>query len=330
MSEERQLLAAIRARPEDRTTRLVYADWLEEHDDTRGELIRIEEEIPTTPIHSDRYWELKPRRRALLKSAKRPWLKQMGYGATDYQPVFADVPAGWKERWRLLREFTERWYQIPVDDVGGPLKPVPRMRGRSLEEEERQTVDAAMNDPKVNAGLPPSLREWIFFIRDLQLVLPDFDSGSGNRHFFYDSDERISFLQGDGGRNHCFVRHEHRRNPDPPVWQDWTMPMPRDMSRSVAPHVTTLALQYLLTQYEPQFGEQPEEQRLTKKVARQLANYFPVRSSFDQMQIFERQNVIALFIPESMFGVAGPALHVKARPPANPDEVHEQLWELGR
>jgi uncharacterized protein (TIGR02996 family) len=328
MSEERPFLAAIRAKPEDRTTRLVYADWLEEHDDARGELIRIEEEIRTTPIHSDRYWELKPRRKAILKSATRPWLNQMGYGGTDYQPVFADVPAGWKERWRLIREFTERWYQIPMDDVGGPLKPVPRRRGRSVDEWELRTVGEAMSDPNVNAGLAPSLREWLLFIRDLQLGLNDFGRGSGDRHIFNDSGERIGFLQQDGGRANCFVRDEHRHELDPPVWWDWTTPNPfRDESRSVAPHVTTLALHYLLTQYE---REQPEPENVTKKRARRLANFFPVHSRFDETQIFERQNVIALVIPESLFTGDRPCIHVKVRPPANPDEVVNELWELDR
>jgi uncharacterized protein (TIGR02996 family) len=327
VSDEKQFLKAIRAKPEDRTARLVYADWLDEHDKAgRAELIRVEEEIRTTPIYSDRYWELKPRRRALLRSVKGPWLDQMGYGGTDYQPVFADVPTGWTERWRLLREFTERWYQIPVGDVGGPLKPLPRPRGRpSLEEEAGRTVDDAMSDAKVRAGLPPALREWVFFIRDLRLGLKGFGRGSGDRHLL-DPGERIRFLFRDGGRDWCFVRAEHRRQPDPPVWWDSVASDPNDYSQLVAPHVTTLALQYLLTQYEPEFGEQPGAQKTAKPFARRLASYFPVRSDFDGTLIFERPNVIVLWMPQSLFTEEGPHLHVKVRPPANPDEVYDQLW----
>lgn len=329
-AEERSFLKAIRATPGDRTARLVYADWLEEHNDARGKLIRIEEELQTTPIHSDRYWELKPRRRALLASAERAWLKQMGYGSTDYQPVFADVPAGWKERWRLLREFIERWHQIPIDDVGGPLKPIPRGKSRPMVEADLHTVNAAMNDPKVSAGLPPSLREWIVFIRDLQLGLKDFGGGSGDQHVFWDSGERISFLQRDGGRDGCFVRGEQRHDLDPPVWwEDNTRQLPHpDSSHLVSPRVTTLALHYLLTQYEPEFGESHTRQNMTKKVVRQLANYFPVQSEFDGIQMFERHNVIALWIPESLLTGDRPCLHVKVRPPANPEDVHTELWEL--
>src|SRR5262245_65538807 len=77
----------------------------------------------------------------------------MGYGGTDYEPVFADVPAGWKERWRLLREFTERWHAVPMGDVGGPIKSA-RNKNKEV-------------DPALLTAAPPALREWVAFIRDL-------------------------------------------------------------------------------------------------------------------------------------------------------------------
>ncbi|OWK45415.1 TIGR02996 domain-containing protein [Fimbriiglobus ruber] len=46
MSDEAAFLRAILASPGDATTRLVYADWLEEHDDTRrAEFLRIDTEV---------------------------------------------------------------------------------------------------------------------------------------------------------------------------------------------------------------------------------------------------------------------------------------------
>src|SRR5689334_19888781 len=117
MATEQSFLDAIKSQPEDRAVPLVYADWLEERGDPRGELIRVEEEMRSLPIYSDRYWELKPRRNALQAGCEAKWLQQLRYG-TDYEPVFREIPDGWKERWRLLREFTERWHGIPVGDVG--------------------------------------------------------------------------------------------------------------------------------------------------------------------------------------------------------------------
>ena len=48
MSDRDALLAAILAHPDDDTPRLVYADWLDEHDEPdRAEFIRIQHRLPT-------------------------------------------------------------------------------------------------------------------------------------------------------------------------------------------------------------------------------------------------------------------------------------------
>ena len=41
MDEEAGFIAAMLADPDDRTVLLVYADWLDEHDDPRGEYLRM-------------------------------------------------------------------------------------------------------------------------------------------------------------------------------------------------------------------------------------------------------------------------------------------------
>jgi uncharacterized protein (TIGR02996 family) len=46
MTDETNFLNAIRATPRDQVLRLVYADWLDDRGDPRGELVRIEEAIP--------------------------------------------------------------------------------------------------------------------------------------------------------------------------------------------------------------------------------------------------------------------------------------------
>jgi uncharacterized protein (TIGR02996 family) len=324
MSEERAFLKAIKKQPVDSTARLVFADWLQEHDDERGELIRIEEELPTLPIYSDRYWELKPRRRALLKAAEKPWLKQMGYGSTDYQPVFADVPNGCKERWRLIREFTERWFQIPIDDVGGPLKRVPKAKSRrsGLDDAEVKSVDDVFSKPKLKAALPHSLREWICFIRELHLGLNDLTLANGDRHFLADSPERIDFYQEEGGRECYLIREEDRHEPDPQVWRSDYNQTPMFAS----PRLTTFALHVLLNQSPPEFCDGPEPQQMTKAFARRLTNYFPVRSNFDEMQLFERPNALVLWEPPSPLAGRDPVRWVWVRSLANRYELETALW----
>jgi uncharacterized protein (TIGR02996 family) len=55
-TEQNALLAAIRANPADRTARLVYADWLDEHADPLGPYVRAEAELASRQPGS-REWE---------------------------------------------------------------------------------------------------------------------------------------------------------------------------------------------------------------------------------------------------------------------------------
>ncbi|MBY0231483.1 MAG: TIGR02996 domain-containing protein [Gemmataceae bacterium] len=143
MSDEKALLAAIAADPCDALARLAYADWLEERGDARAELVRIEEEMARLAPFSDRYWKLKPRRNELRAASDEDWLEAMRYG-TDCPPLFAHgVPEGVKERWRLVREFVERWHKEPMPDVGG----------RAAEGRSGYRGDVAGFDPRVDRVL---------------------------------------------------------------------------------------------------------------------------------------------------------------------------------
>jgi|GEM_PF-3498567 len=319
MSEEKQFLKAIDAQPDDRTVRLVYADWLEERGDARGELIRIEEEMATIPIHSDRYWELKPRRRELRKLAKRPWLTRMNYVSTDYEPVFADVPSGWKERWRLLREFTERWYGVPMDDVGAPLR----------KSESRYTAF----DEKSHETTSPSLREWVAFLRDLEQIekkIGDvcFGPGGGDIHEWLSDGESVGFLCWDGYRDVLSVGSPHLQEADPPVEYQFVGNEP-----VVAfPHMTNLALQYLLSGWKDKtvYDKYPIRVRRTKKLTQQLAAAFPVHSKWDDIEVFERKNMIAILNQNSVFTNNQLDLRLVVRKPASEEDVPGFVSEYPR
>ena len=49
MPTDGDFLAAIAAAPLDSLPKLVYADWLDERNDPRGELVRLDQELLTTP-----------------------------------------------------------------------------------------------------------------------------------------------------------------------------------------------------------------------------------------------------------------------------------------
>ena len=148
--DEAAFLAAMRADPATRLTRHVYADWLEERGDPRHELVRVCEAMRAVPVWSDDYWAWKARRNELWTRFPIEWLEATGYDGSDYDPIFRDgVPDGVRERWRLIREFTERWHGVSVPDVGG----------------RRDVV--AREEARLGLTLPESVRELIAFTHDV-------------------------------------------------------------------------------------------------------------------------------------------------------------------
>src|SRR6516225_9633469 len=126
MDQEAILLDAIRSEPQDASRRLVYADWLDENGDPgRATLIRVCEAMRKVPVFADEYWQLKARRNELRPLCPAEWLAATGYDGSRYDPIFRDgIPADWRGRWRLIREFTERWLGVSTGDVGGQLDAV--------------------------------------------------------------------------------------------------------------------------------------------------------------------------------------------------------------
>jgi len=96
MSGEEAFLRAIHAAPGNRGVRLVYADWLEEHGDSRAEFLRLEARATEiTPSHAD---ARAVRRRMIELRAQVPaaWLALVGSHRTtgsDPDPRWAEEVA---------------------------------------------------------------------------------------------------------------------------------------------------------------------------------------------------------------------------------------------
>src|SRR5689334_19591780 len=67
-------LAAIRDRPDDDLPRLVYADYLDERGDPRGEFLRLQVERRTHPADDPRRHELLTREHELHRAHEEEWL----------------------------------------------------------------------------------------------------------------------------------------------------------------------------------------------------------------------------------------------------------------
>lgn len=74
MTESDAFLAAIAGRPDDDLPRLVYADWLDDHDEpARAEFIRVQIELARLPLNDPRRPELAARERRLLTDHRDAW-----------------------------------------------------------------------------------------------------------------------------------------------------------------------------------------------------------------------------------------------------------------
>ena len=296
MIDETGFLSALAADPQDRTVRLVYADWLDERGDSRGELIRIEEEMRRIAVFSDRFWLLKARRNELRSQAPSDWLRTMGYDGSECPPTFAHgVPDGWKERWRLIREFTERWSRIPLGDIGGRA------------DEIRETED------RLGRTLPPSFREWVAFAHDARpkprgyfVLIQRYRVQNLEDH------PATSLMLENEEEYQWAIRHEDFALPDPPVYGFQLVfhggsifrpasERPRyalDKSTPIAPDLTTFVLGSVIDDVTGYGGSR----KLTRVddpagLTRDLEAWFPVQCRFGTMELFEADNVRVCLSP---------------------------------
>jgi uncharacterized protein (TIGR02996 family) len=77
MSDDSAFIRAILANPDDAELRLIYADWLEERGDPRGEFLRLEAATARS-IEANDFLAKHGRLQELRQTIDRGWLAQMG------------------------------------------------------------------------------------------------------------------------------------------------------------------------------------------------------------------------------------------------------------
>lgn len=79
MADEQSFLEEICANPDDETPRLIFADWLEEQGNPRGEFIRVQCEMTALKKTQKRYKELAKREHSLLWKHEAEWTAALPY-----------------------------------------------------------------------------------------------------------------------------------------------------------------------------------------------------------------------------------------------------------
>lgn len=92
MVDNQAFIQAILANPTDDSPRLVYADWLEERGDSRGEFLRIQTALTRMPKKDKRYARFRKRLKELrstLDSETLSWYNILRCGSA--------FPVSWRE-----------------------------------------------------------------------------------------------------------------------------------------------------------------------------------------------------------------------------------------
>jgi uncharacterized protein (TIGR02996 family) len=101
--EEAAFLKAVLELPDDDGPRLVYADWLDERGDPRGEFIRVQCELARLAEDDPRRGELQAREGALLTAHRREWNQPLYQLLTETSPSISH-----RERREIVRRCTYR------------------------------------------------------------------------------------------------------------------------------------------------------------------------------------------------------------------------------
>jgi uncharacterized protein (TIGR02996 family) len=115
--DERSLLDAILAEPDDDAPRLVYADWLAERGDPRGEFIIVQLELaklgPTD--RGDRVAELHEREVELLRLHKKTWVGRFGGKRIEHGSTERTWTRTNPTKWKFERGFVA-WCSMNSED----------------------------------------------------------------------------------------------------------------------------------------------------------------------------------------------------------------------
>jgi uncharacterized protein (TIGR02996 family) len=116
--DDEAFIRAIEAQPNDDDLRLVYADWLDEHNDPRGEFLRVEHQLATTSFQNAQRQTLGNRWLGMRTSLIREWIQRIG--SNNMLPTWAKKLAGKPQSLGVrdfdhwMRQMDPQWIMLAV------------------------------------------------------------------------------------------------------------------------------------------------------------------------------------------------------------------------
>ncbi|WP_166831394.1 TIGR02996 domain-containing protein [Thalassoroseus pseudoceratinae] len=109
MHTDNEFFQAVLADPDDLIPRLVYADWLDEQGDPRGEFIRVQCELADMPETNARRRALLTRQSELLHQHKQKWHAEVHryFDRSVFHERVSKRKKGWIRNWRFGRGLVE-------------------------------------------------------------------------------------------------------------------------------------------------------------------------------------------------------------------------------
>ncbi len=212
----------------------------------------------------------------------------------NYEPCFYDVSDDWQERWSLIREFTTRWHGIQFRD-----------RKELLLLVEQKEEELGFN-------IPPSVREYIMFSADangivnnqiIKAIRDDYTVKHLNRL------SAVSLLRLSEGNCFWGVKKENFTKSDPPVERyslnsigqrndDYYLYSSSikedgfDLGGRESSSITSFVLNHMTYSLKGNGGYNVSV-NLTSDFIDEMDNSFTSKATFDNIIIYEMQNIIA-------------------------------------